>query len=202
MVDLQTTFESLHCTFVRAVSTEDEILPHPLLLQYLRHVCNFRVASVADEHCTALCVNVSDSLGRELHPLIWLHHTLVAALDAIDAANTVVPQGVHDFANDGIQSRANATTTDNGCTRHRIVGVEVQALPGACTEHLVVRLRLATVTITSDRGLCHPRVNVLELTCEPGLQRRGDAEVAKPVTQVEALQEPDLCACGQQVRAL
>mmetsp|Transcript_65385 Transcript_65385/g.153906 ORF Transcript_65385/g.153906 Transcript_65385/m.153906 type:complete len:372 (-) Transcript_65385:229-1344(-) len=187
MVNFHHAIEGLHGSLVGPVTTQHKVLPDILGLKCTGHIHVRRVAAITDKHGAALRVDIPHHFWRQLQPLLRLQDSLVAALDAVDAANTIGPKRVHDLADHAVQTRANAATADNGSSRGRVMWVEVQHLPRSCTCHLEVRHALARIkAIPKEQSLRGPGEVVAKQS--DTLESGWDVEGAIPLTQVETLQ--------------
>mmetsp|Transcript_38980 Transcript_38980/g.91794 ORF Transcript_38980/g.91794 Transcript_38980/m.91794 type:complete len:212 (-) Transcript_38980:3606-4241(-) len=136
MAKLLHFLEGLHGSLVRTVTTKNEVLRYAPLLENLRNFSMRGVASVTDEHCATLKMNVLNNSLCQGHPIVWLHHPLVSTSASIHVGHTILLQHHHDLPNDGVQSWAETTASDND--RSARLWIEVQHLSRSCLQHLEV----------------------------------------------------------------
>mmetsp|Transcript_79013 Transcript_79013/g.169306 ORF Transcript_79013/g.169306 Transcript_79013/m.169306 type:complete len:318 (+) Transcript_79013:537-1490(+) len=139
--DLCHRFEALHRTLVSSVTAENKILPDVVALQGLRYLRVGRIPAVAHEDAAALHMDVLHGVVRQFDPPVVLHATLIAPDNAINLLHTVGVQHLHDLADDTIQARAEAATSDNCRCGAWFLGVEMYHLGGSTAHHLQVGAR-------------------------------------------------------------
>mmetsp|Transcript_105212 Transcript_105212/g.304335 ORF Transcript_105212/g.304335 Transcript_105212/m.304335 type:complete len:889 (-) Transcript_105212:6713-9379(-) len=123
-----------HC----AIASEHEELPDAVLLEHLCSLGVARVPTTGLQDAAALLVDVLHELVGHVGPFRPLQNTLEAIHDPIDPLDAIAAQGQDDFADRIVLSGGDAAGCEHRSASRRILRIEVQGLPRAGAEQLVV----------------------------------------------------------------
>mmetsp|Transcript_43969 Transcript_43969/g.72425 ORF Transcript_43969/g.72425 Transcript_43969/m.72425 type:complete len:263 (-) Transcript_43969:120-908(-) len=156
MLDLFGASEGFKGSCLGAISANDKVLLDVLFLEHLGDVHVWRISSVADEDGAALLVDVLHNVWGQLHPCLWLHHAFISPNASKDILHAIGCQGHDNFTNDGIQSRAKASTGHND---GRAVGwVKVECLTRSTSQKLQIVPSTVVPAVVAHQGLCGPTI--------------------------------------------